>query len=173
MFKSFPKSQIFTPLNLTSRIIFLNVFGLGLLVCGILYLDQFRQGLIDAKMQSLTIQARIIAAALATATGQKNQQNEQKIIIDPDQLIDLPWNKKYIKKERKKYKTQNIKKQKIEIAAAQASAILHQLIPQTNKRGYVFDMDGKLIADSYYFRGGGGTNLENKKKSITKKKINL
>ena len=97
MLKFFPKTPSFTPLNLTSRIIFLNVFGLGLLVCGILYLDQFRQGLIDAKMQSLAMQGRIIAAALATATDPEIENTDKRIVIDPDQLIDLPRHMIYSK----------------------------------------------------------------------------
>ena len=39
------------------------VLGLIILVAGILYFNQFRQGLIDARVQSLTTQAQIIAFA--------------------------------------------------------------------------------------------------------------
>jgi two-component system, OmpR family, sensor histidine kinase ChvG len=39
--------------SLTRRIVFLNVAGLLALVIGILYLSQFRAGLIDARVQSL------------------------------------------------------------------------------------------------------------------------
>ena len=41
--------------SLTRRIIFLNVAGLLALVIGILYLSQFRAGLIDARVQSLLV----------------------------------------------------------------------------------------------------------------------
>ena len=53
------------PQRLTSRIVLLNLLGLVVLVVGILYFNQFRQGLIDARVQSLTTQAQIIAAAIA------------------------------------------------------------------------------------------------------------
>ena len=49
--------------SLTRRILFLNVAGLLALVVGILYLSQFRAGLIDARVQSLLVQGEIIAAA--------------------------------------------------------------------------------------------------------------
>jgi hypothetical protein len=54
----------FAPQRLVSRIVLLNLLGLVILVTGILYFNQFRQGLIDARVQSLTTQAQIIAAAI-------------------------------------------------------------------------------------------------------------
>ena len=51
--------------RLTARIALLNLLGLIILVAGILYFNQFHQGLIDARVQSLTTQAQIIAAAVA------------------------------------------------------------------------------------------------------------
>ena len=50
--------------SLTRRIVVLNLIGLAILVSGILYLNQFRAGLIDAKVQSLLTQGEIIAGAL-------------------------------------------------------------------------------------------------------------
>lgn len=42
-----------------------NVIGLGLFAGGALYLNQFRSGLIETRIESLTIQAEIIAGAIA------------------------------------------------------------------------------------------------------------
>ena len=53
--------------SLTRRIVILNLIGLLILVSGILYLNQFRAGLIDAKVQSLLTQGEIIAGALGDA----------------------------------------------------------------------------------------------------------
>ena len=47
---------------------------------GILYFNQFRQGLIDARVQSLLTQGQIIAAALASAAS----MDTDSIVIDPD-----------------------------------------------------------------------------------------
>lgn len=55
----------FSPL--TRRILFLNTVPLLLLAAGVLYLDDFRRGLIAAEIQALTTQSRIIAAALGEA----------------------------------------------------------------------------------------------------------
>ncbi|HZD25786.1 MAG TPA: sensor histidine kinase [Alphaproteobacteria bacterium] len=50
--------------TLTLRILAPNVLALGVLVGGIFYLDQYRDGLIDAKVASLQKQAEIMAGAL-------------------------------------------------------------------------------------------------------------
>ena len=74
-----PLSRVVVPLrrflghyvfsSLTRRILFLNLAGLGVLVVGILYLNTFRDGLIDARVESLMTQGEIIAGAIAaTAT---------------------------------------------------------------------------------------------------------
>ena len=71
--------------SLTRRIVSLNLAGLIALVASILYLSQFRAGLIDARAQSLLVQAEIIAGAIAaSATVDTNT-----ITIDPDRLLDL------------------------------------------------------------------------------------
>ena len=74
----------FAPQRLTSRIVLLNLLGLIVLVAGILYFNQFRQGLIDARVQSLTTQAQIIAAAVAGSAT----VDTGSIVIDPDSLAD-------------------------------------------------------------------------------------
>ena len=51
--------------SLTRRIVSLNLAGLIALVACILYLSQFRAGLIDARAQSLQVQAEIIASWIA------------------------------------------------------------------------------------------------------------
>src|SRR6202142_949498 len=71
--------------SLPRRIVVLNLGGLVVLVVGFLLLDQFRADLIEARIQSLTIQADIIAAAIsASATG-----DTDSITIDPDKLLQL------------------------------------------------------------------------------------
>ena len=47
--------------SLTRRIVFLNLAGLCALLFGVMYLSQFRAGLIDARVQSLLVQSEIIA----------------------------------------------------------------------------------------------------------------
>lgn len=54
---------------LTRRILFLNLVGPALLGFGLLYLDDYRRGLIDAQLASLTTQARIVATAVSESAG--------------------------------------------------------------------------------------------------------
>ena len=55
------------------------------LVGGILYLNQFRAGLIDTRVQSLQVQGQIIAAAIAAQAT----VDTDAITLDPDKLLEL------------------------------------------------------------------------------------
>ena len=53
--------------SVTRRIVSLNVAGLVALSVGVIFLSQFRAGLIDARIQSLLVQGQIIAGAIASS----------------------------------------------------------------------------------------------------------
>ena len=82
-------SQSFS--SLTRRIVFLNLAGLVALVTGVLYLSQFRAGLIDARVQSLLVQSEIIAGAIAASATVETDA----ITIDPDRLLELQAGESY------------------------------------------------------------------------------
>ena len=71
--------------SLVRRIIVLNLVGLVALLGGFLYLNQFREGLIDARVQSLLIQGEIIAGAIA---GSATVETDS-ISIDPERLLQM------------------------------------------------------------------------------------
>ncbi len=54
---------------LTRQILAVNFVGLGLFAAGALYLNQFRSGLIETRIQSLITQAEIIAGAIAQTSA--------------------------------------------------------------------------------------------------------
>ena len=56
--------------SLLRRILLLNAIALGLLVGGVLYLNQFREGLIELRAAALRAQGEIIAIAVAEAAGE-------------------------------------------------------------------------------------------------------
>ena len=56
------KFRLFSPL--TRRILVVNIFPLATLVAGILYLDEYREGLIEAELAALETQTQIFAGAL-------------------------------------------------------------------------------------------------------------
>lgn len=55
--------------GLTGRILLLNVLGLAVLVVGILYVNQYRTSLIEARMTALRAQAESLASTLGETTG--------------------------------------------------------------------------------------------------------
>ena len=56
------KFRLFSPL--TRRILVVNIFPLATLVAGILYLDEYREGLVESELAALETQAQIFAGAL-------------------------------------------------------------------------------------------------------------
>jgi two-component system sensor histidine kinase ChvG len=128
--------------SLTRRIVSLNLAGLIALVASILYLSQFRAGLIDARAQSLLVQAEIIAGAIAaSATVQTNT-----ITIDPDRLLDLKPGETYGAPDESSGLDFSINPERV-------APVLHTLISPTKTRARIFGHDGGLILDS--------RNLEN------------
>jgi two-component system sensor histidine kinase ChvG len=128
--------------SLTRRIVSLNLAGLIALVASILYLSQFRAGLIDARAQSLLVQAEIIAGAIsASATVETNT-----ITIDPDRLLDLKPGETYNGPDEYAGLDFPINPERV-------APVLHTLISPTKTRARIYDPSGGLILDS--------RNLEN------------
>ena len=130
--------------SLTRRIVSLNLAGLIALVASVLYLSQFRAGLIDARAQSLLVQAEIIAGAIAaSATVDTNT-----ITIDPDRLQDLKPGETYGGPDEYSRLDFSINPERV-------APVLLQLISPTKTRARIFDRDGSLILDSrnLYRRG--------------------
>ena len=108
-----------------------------MLVCGFLLLDQFRADLIEARMQSFTIQADIIAAAIsASATGDTNS-----ITIDPDKLLQLAPGESVAPSPSDEDATQ------FSINPALVGPFLHRLVTPTHTRARIYDSDGRLLLE--------------------------
>ena len=130
--------------SLTRRIVSLNLAGLVALVASILYLSQFRAGLIDARAQSLLVQAEIIAGAIAaSATVETNT-----ITIDPDRLLDLKPGETYGAPDEYSGLDFPINPERV-------APILRRLITPTKTRARIFGGDGGLIIDSRNLYGSG------------------
>ena len=131
--------------SLTRRIVVLNLGGLVVLVVGFLLLDQFRADLIEARVQSLTIQADIIAAAVsASATG-----DTDSITIDPDKLLQLAPGESVAPSPSDDDATQ------FSINPALVGPFLHRLVTPTRTRARIYDSDGRLLLDSRSFSARG------------------
>ena len=127
--------------SLTRRIIFLNVTGLLALVIGVLYLSQFRAGLIDARIQSLLVQGEIIAGALAASAT----VDPDTIAIDPQRLLDLQAGESYGPSD------ESLAGLEFSINPERVAPVLRRLVSPTNTRARIFGPDGGLILDSRNF----------------------
>jgi len=123
--------------SLTRRIVSLNIAGLLALVASILYLSQFRAGLIDARAQSLLVQGEIIAGAIAaSATVQTNA-----ITIEPDRLRDLKPGEVLKGPEEDSPLDFPINPERV-------APVLHTLISPTKTRARIYDPNGVILLDS-------------------------
>jgi len=124
--------------SLTRRIVSLNIAGLLFLVASILYLSQFRAGLIDARAQSLLVQGEIIAGAIgASATVQTNNA----ISIDPDKLVELKPGETIKGPDEDSALDFPINPERV-------APVLHTLISPTKTRARIYDPSGGLLLDS-------------------------
>jgi len=131
------------PRRLASRIALLNLLGLAVLVVGILYFNQFRQGLIDARVQSLTTQAHIIAAAISGSAT----VDTGSIVIDPDAL-DIP-------EEGGTSDVEQLSGLDFPINPETSGAILKRLLSNSTVRARIIDPEGNMVVDSRFLYGRG------------------
>ncbi len=133
-FRSFVAGNRFS--SLTRRIVVFQVVALLVLVAGVLYLNQFRQGLIDARKQALLVQAEIIAGAVAeTATASLEAE-----VIDPLAALE---------EENDPLATgKYLEERDVPISPTAAAPILRRLILPTQTRARLYDKDGWLVLDS-------------------------
>jgi two-component system sensor histidine kinase ChvG len=132
--------------SLTRRIVILNLIGLAILVSGILYLNQFRAGLIDAKVQSLLTQGEIIAGALAASAGVDTDQ----VQLDPEKLLETESGPSANPDDDALSGTLEFT-----IDPERAAPILRRLVKPTGSRARIYGRNGELILDSdtFYSRG--------------------
>ena len=136
-------SQSFS--SLTRRIVFLNLTGLVALVAGVLYLSQFRAGLIDARVQSLLVQSEIIAGAIAASATVESDA----VTIDPERLLELQAGESYGPADEGQSGIE------FPINPERVAPVLRRLVSPTKTRARIYDRDGVLILDSRNLYGRG------------------
>ena len=124
--------------SLTRRIVSLNVAGLLALVVGILYLSQFRAGLIEARVQSLVVQGEIIAGAIAASAT----ADSYSTTIDRDRLLELQPGENYGPID------EGVAGLEFSINPERVAPVLRRLISPTRTRARIYDRNGYLIVDS-------------------------
>ncbi len=128
------------PTSLLARIVLTNILGLLILVGGILYFNQSRESLIDARVDSLMTQARIMAAAIASAAT----VDTGEIIIDPDRLLA----------EMGDVTASPPKSLSWIIRPDRVAPVLRRITRSTDTIARVYDAEGLLVADSRNLYGG-------------------
>ncbi|MGL4440716.1 MAG: stimulus-sensing domain-containing protein [Bosea sp. (in: a-proteobacteria)] len=124
--------------SLTRRILVLNLAGLVVLLIGLLYINQFREGLIDARVQSLQTQGEIIASAIAASATVETDT----IAIDPDRLLQLQAGESSGLGDD----LQSILE--FSINPERVGPLLRRLVMPTRTRARVYDREGFLVVDS-------------------------
>jgi two-component system sensor histidine kinase ChvG len=130
------KQNLFS--SLTRRILFLNLTALTIFLSAILYMNQFREGLIDARTESLLTQGRIIASTIASSAT----ATPDAITIDPDKLWELKAG------ESLQPKLEPLDNFTYPINPEQVAPLLRQLITPNQTRARIYDSDGAIILDS-------------------------
>lgn len=142
-FSRYVRGTVFS--SLTQRIVFLNLAALVVLLSGILFLNQFRDSLIEAREESLLIQGEIIAAAIAAQASVKTDS----ITVDPERLLELQAGESTLPVVNDNEIID------FPINPEQVAPVLRRLISPTRTRARIYDRDGLVILDSdrLYSRG--------------------
>jgi two-component system sensor histidine kinase ChvG len=130
--------------SLTRRIVVLNLAGLVALLVGFLTLNQFRQGLIEARVQSLLIQGEIIAGAIAASATVETDT----ITMDPDRLLQMQAG------EATGAAEETPSALEFSINPEQVAPLLRRLVTPTGTRARIYDRDGTLTLDSRLYSRG-------------------
>jgi two-component system sensor histidine kinase ChvG len=130
--------------SLTRQILFFNLVALVVLVGGIMYLNQFREGLIDAKVESLLTQGEIIAAAVSAQAS----IDTNSITINPEKLLELQAGQSITP-------VPNDEDLEFPIDPEKVAPVLRRLISPTHTRARIFDPDANLILDSRFLYARG------------------
>jgi len=130
--------------SLSRRILVLNIAGLAALVSGILYLNQFRAGLIDARVESLLTQGEIMAGAIAASASAVSNS----ITIDPERLLQMQAGGEMTAPTDSESLDFPINPERV-------APLLRRLITPTKTRARIYDRDGILILDSRFLYSRG------------------
>ncbi len=124
--------------SLTRRIVVLNLSGLAVLLVLFLYLNQFREGLIDARVQSLETQGQVIAAAIAASA----EAGTDSITVDPEKLLQQAPGSGAGGGE------DDASGLEFSINPERVGPVLRSLVSPTRTRARIYDTDGDLLLDS-------------------------
>jgi len=124
--------------SLTRRILTLNLTAIGVLVVGVLYINQFRDALVDAQIESLRTQGRIIAGAIAASATVETDA----ILIDPEKLLEMQAG------EELPPGSDQLESLEFPINPEKVAHLLRRLINPDKTRARIYDRDAAMVLDS-------------------------
>ncbi|MEE8253283.1 MAG: stimulus-sensing domain-containing protein [Hyphomicrobium sp.] len=127
----------FVSASLLRRILVSNLIGFFVLLLGILYLGWYHTWLIDAKVDALKIQGKIIADAIAS----KAKVERERIVFDANELPGQ-------RSSSRTYRDDGFAALELSISPEEVTPILRKLIQSTNTRARIYARDGTLIVDT-------------------------
>lgn len=129
--------------TLARRIVLSNAVGLMILLGGYLYLNQYKDWLVDARLDSLTAQGEIIAQAVAASAT----PDGQRTAVDPEAPPELipPLDN---------LRDDGFAALAFSIGPEKVAPILRRLI-QPDIRARVYDREGRLVVDTEDFLSTG------------------
>ena len=122
--------------SLTRRIVSLNLGGLLVLVLGFLWLNDLRKDIVEARTQSLTTQAGIIAAAIAASVA----VDTDVLQLDPEKLLQMAPEAPATPPDEDAIQ--------FSINPEKVGPVLHRLVTPTHTRARIYDGDGALLLDT-------------------------
>ncbi len=125
--------------SLARRIIFSNAIGLLILLGGYWYLNQYKDWLVDAKLDSLTAQGEIIAQAIAANAT----LDGERLVVDPEAQPDMA-------PPLDEYRDDGFAALSFSLGPEKVAPVLRRLI-QPDIRARVYDREGRLIVDTVEF----------------------
>lgn len=131
--------------SITRRILILNLAALGVLMSGILYLNQFREGLIDARVESLMTQGEIIAGAIASSASVETNT----LLIDPEKLLELQAGESIVPN------VDTFDSLEFPLNPERIAPVLRRLVSPTRTRARIYDRDANLVLDSRHLYSSG------------------
>ncbi len=131
--------------SLTRRIVILNLAALVVLVSGILYLNQFRAGLTEARVASLLASGEIIAQAIA----ERASGDVATVPLDPDDFLNLQVGESLPTFGRPSGGIE------FTLNPERVTPVIRALTDPTGTRARVYDRDGTLIVDTRHLYSRG------------------
>lgn len=125
--------------SLARRIVFSNLVGLAILLGGYWYLNQYKDWLVDAKLDSLTAQGEIIAQAIAANA----KVDGQGFVVDPEAVPETT-------PPIENFGDDGFAALTLSLSPEKVAPVLRRMI-QPDIRARVYDREGRLVVDSEDF----------------------